>query len=139
MKTWTKEEALPIMQKAFQDGILSAQNGGSQCLYRSPQGPCIIGVLLDDETAERWDILNCLGSSISLKAVYSGSESGDVARNEVLDTFPELDWFQQVQNIHDAWVSFIAGCGSERIENTQHLRERDASYRTQMKEMLELS
>lgn len=101
-KTWTKAEALPILQKAYRDKILSAQNGGQECLYRSDAGPCIIGVLLDDQTAEKWDQMGSAGS-VSVGAVKRGDESISTARAAVLDAFhyDDLAWFAAIQTAHD--------------------------------------
>lgn len=111
MKTWTKAEALPILQQAYRDNVLAAQNGGTVCAYRGPNGPCIIGVLLDDETAERWDTINDQGSSVSIAAVFHGYEPKVEAKAEVLDVFPsDVKWFADLQAAHDAWISSLT-CG----------------------------
>lgn len=106
----TKAEALPIMRQAFLDGKLAAQNGADKCAYRSDKfGPCIVGCVLPDEIAKRWDTLSNNGGSIPV-----GSEHPEVMR---VISAQDHEWFSDLQQIHDS------ACSSNEDNRRDRLRE----------------
>lgn len=115
VKVWTKAEALPVLREAFEQGKLAAQNGATFCAYRGPQGPCAIGLLIDDETAARWD-----DSSVTRgpAAIFKGS-----CQREMRSMFAEEDhsWFSEVQNAHDLACSPFADTRAEGLAKLKTL------------------
>lgn len=123
LKHWTKEEALPVLHKAYKDGILSAQNGG-RCLYRSDGHPCALGVLIDDETANLWDHGDKNG-------VFVGQIDQHPNHPGVVAVFggPDFQWFATLQKLHDNWAD---------LASNDKFDERLAEYEKQFKLMLDL-
>ncbi|MCR9222852.1 MAG: hypothetical protein NXH70_02185 [Hyphomonas sp.] len=94
-----KSEALPKIVAAYENGELQAQKAptGRPCCYRGDGGtPCAIGLLIDDDTAKKWDERDDLGipNSASVNALFrKGAASAD-----------DIDWFVAVQDTHDNWL-----------------------------------
>jgi hypothetical protein len=131
MKKWTKAEALPILQQAYRDNVLAAQNGATECSYRGAFGPCVIGVLIDDQTASRWDTASLSGESLPLNIVYAQPETELAAsvKAEMREMFADnLDWFSELQNSHDGWAS-----------NNEYDSSTTIGYKNELERLLELS
>jgi hypothetical protein len=99
---WTKETALPIIQEAYKNKKLAAQNGATTCRYRGAQGPCVIGLLIDDTTAEAWD-RSFWATSQNLKGLMQDTpEARDLFGD---DSNENGRWFIELQQAHDKWVN----------------------------------
>lgn len=122
MKQWTKAEALPIMRQAWNEKRLAAQNGALRCAYRSALGPCIIGVLIDDDTAAAWD--NHRAGSVALRE-HAPRERDDLVsvRADMKAMFyasGDGEFFQQAQRLHDA---ACVTPGARQSSQLERLRE----------------
>lgn len=114
---FTKAEAIPLLQAAYKEGRLSAQRkditpGSISCKYRDSKGcPCAIGVLIDNETAFKWDE----GSSMSMEEIFQ----------DRLATSDDDIWFENVQAAHDQWLTHGADDirPGRRTPNEQLFRE----------------
>jgi hypothetical protein len=133
IKHWTKAEALPILQEAFRNNSLAAQQGAHTCQYRGPYGPCIIGVLIDDETAAKWDVWTEFGDSFSIAPVFNDKRHHASAKmiEEVEAAFggPDAQWFVALQEAHDGWAT----------SNEYHREWDGGTYRQTITKLLELS
>lgn len=108
-----KADALPIMQKAFREGRLQAQQvqqppikgQARSCYYRHPNSgcPCIVGAVLDDGTAQRFD---AYGES-SVWALWTDN------RLKVDDFL----FFSIAQQLHDEWQKGDEESGQELVEH----------------------
>lgn len=95
----SKATALPIMQAAYKEGKLQVCHpdlNNGVCQYRSPYGPCAVGILLDDHTAIAMDLSE--NSSLS-----------SMERDELEKLFEadDIEWFVNAQRLHDNLVSHI--------------------------------
>lgn len=101
----TKAEALPKMRAAFEAGILCRQRFPTRVAqYRGHEGaPCIVGVVIDDETAKRWDA--GVGGYSSVNGLLYAQE---------LETDDD-DFFRRAQALHDncAWYALRELLGIE--------------------------
>ncbi len=100
--TLTVAECVPIMAQAWNEKKLSRLNGGAGCMYRSEQGPCIIGTCLPDDLIDMtsyghsWD-----GDNAIMNGKLPNTRSIGRAFTLNLIATDDRDWFDNLQNRYD--------------------------------------
>lgn len=104
LQTITLRDVVVAGRKAYEEGRLTAQNGG-ECMYRQEingkECRCVVGAAMTDETLDQ----------LEASSNMSGKVSRDMTRLSGRFTIPDSDLFaiQDLQNEHDFWCFDVAG------------------------------